>query len=156
MKLRSLFVPVLIALSLLACNQTAPNLDRGFSLPKGDAKNGEAVFSNLQCTACHVLAGSEDDASGSAIRIPLDPKSKTYTYEFLVTSIINPSHQIATGFPPKSIAYQGKSKMRRYNDFMTVTELVDLVEYLHIELDISVPNATVYPDLSIPIKSNST
>jgi sulfur-oxidizing protein SoxX len=48
----------------------------------------------------------------------------------LVTSIINPLHKIAKGYELDSITESGMSKMRNYNDIMTVTELVDLVTYL--------------------------
>ena len=59
------------------------------------------------------------------------------TYAELVTSVINPSHRIASGYSADELTDEaGDSKMRNYNDIMTVTDLIDLVAFLesHYEL----------------------
>lgn len=52
------------------------------------------------------------------------------TYGDLVTSIINPSHRFAAGYSAAETRVDGSSKMRIYNDELTVTELADLVAFL--------------------------
>lgn len=117
-------------ISLTACD-SGPDSPRGFSLPKGDSINGQQVLIKHKCLACHTLEGVTDES----IELELDKavplggeRSKVTTYAELVTSIINPSHKIARSY--KLNADDDVSKMRNYNDVMTVTELVDLVTYL--------------------------
>lgn len=47
------------------------------------------------------------------------------TYAELVTSVMNPSHKIAEGYPKSTFQVDGVSKMTNYNDVMTVSELAD-------------------------------
>lgn len=119
-------------LSLTACD-TGPDSPRGFSLPEGDTANGQQVLIKHQCLACHVLKG----VTAEGLKLELDQavqlggeSSKITTYAELVTSIINPSHKIAKNYKLNTVDESGISKMRNYNDVMTVTELVDLVTYL--------------------------
>ena len=58
--------------------------------------------------------------------------TRIQTYGELVTSIINPSHRLAEGYPVDTVSVDGKSRMRNYNDVMTVTELTDLVMFLQV------------------------
>lgn len=118
--------------SLTACDAGVDS-PRGFSLPKGDLVNGEKALIKHHCLACHVIKGVTDDA----VQLELDKavqlggeKTKVTTYAELVTSIINPSHKIAKSYKLNTVDDSGVSKMRNYNDVMTVTELVDLVTYL--------------------------
>lgn len=143
------YFAVLLAIavvSLTACD-TGPNSPKGFSLPIGDAVNGQHVLIKHQCLACHTLEG----VSG----VELEPQlqmlvqlggetSKVKTYADLVTSIINPSHKIAKGYMLDSVSDSGTSKMRNYNDVMTVTELVDLVTYLQGQYKVKPYDYTPY------------
>lgn len=56
--------------------------------------------------------------------------SRVKTYAQLVTSVINPSHKISPSYNPQMVAIEGESKMRSYNDVMTVTQLINLVSFL--------------------------
>jgi len=58
-----------------------------------------------------------------------------------VTSIINPSHKLAPGYPKERIVSGGISRMADYNDVMTVRQLVDLVAFLHSRYEF-VPRTT--------------
>lgn len=131
---------------LSACD-AGPDSPRGFSLPKGDVVNGEKVLIKHHCLACHVIKGVSDDA----VKLELDKavqlggeKSKVTTYAELVTSIINPSHKIARSYKLNTIDDTGISKMRNYNDVMTVTELVDLVTYLQPHFKVKPHSYTEY------------
>lgn len=129
---------VLISISLVSCD-LGPDSPRGFSLPQGDVDKGAMVLTKYQCLACHHINGIEQAAgvNNSELNVRLGGKStKVKTYAELVTSVINPSHKLAKGYPLDIIAVEGESKMRNFNDIMTITELVDLVAFLqpHYEL----------------------
>jgi sulfur-oxidizing protein SoxX len=112
---------------------SGPASPRGFSLPEGDSTTGQQVFIKHKCLACHTLEGVTIDAIKPELAQPMQlggEKTKVTTYAELVTSIINPSHKIAQSYKLNTIDDSGLSKMRNYNDVMTVTELVDLVTYL--------------------------
>jgi mono/diheme cytochrome c family protein len=122
-----------------ACN------DRTFSLPEGNAESGKIVFSNLQCIACHTLEGFEDKGIKRALDVQLGgEKTRPYTYAELVTSIINPSHKLASGYAKESVSVQGVSMMRNYNDVMTVSELIDLVTFLESKYSLEPITRTDY------------
>ena len=70
--------------------------------------------------------------------------SKVKTYGDLLTSIINPSHKLAKGYPLDAVSDDGESKMYRYNDYMTVQELIDIVMFLQPHYEIVIPYSA-YP-----------
>jgi hypothetical protein len=50
---------------------------------------------------------------------------------YLVTSIINPSHELASGYPKERVTTpSGESRMPDFSDVMTVREVIDLVAFL--------------------------
>ena len=122
-----------IGLITLSSCDTGPDSPKGFSLPEGNAVNGQQVLVKHQCLACHTLDGIDAGAIEPELTTQVQlggKKTKVTTYAELVTSIINPSHKIAKGYKLDSVSESGMSKMRNYNDVMTVTELVDLVTFL--------------------------
>lgn len=132
-------------LLLLAGCDTGPKSGRGFTLPEGDPKMGEATFTQLQCNSCHIVVGKPDipHPETAAISVKLGGKVKSVqTYGQLVTSIINPSHRLAKGYPLEMIQEQGESKMINYNVVMSVEQLTDLVAFLQdqYELEPFVPS----------------
>lgn len=121
-----------------------------FSLPKGDLQNGAAVFDNLQCIACHSIQGVDDKGIVRSINVRLGgERTRVYTYQELLTSIINPSHKLAKGYPKDKISHQGKSKMRNYNDILSVTELIDLVTFLETKYTLKPVRRTEYPNFVV-------
>lgn len=124
---------VLLAMPLAVGCQVDPQSSRGFTLPEGDPERGRDTFARLQCTACHTVEGVdfETPENREDNMIGLGGET-TYvrTYGELVTSIIHPSHRFAYGYSNEQIKADGESKMRRYNDEMTITELCDLVAFL--------------------------
>ncbi len=130
MKYKTLFILTLVATILSGC-ESGPESPRGFSLPKGDEENGALVFQKYQCLACHELEGVSkvDVVDNPELQLKLGGDSaQIKTYAELVTSIINPSHKIAKGYP--QLQMNGGSKMTIYNNVMTVQELIDLVSFL--------------------------
>lgn len=141
-----------ISFLLLACN-TGPTSPRGFSLPEGDIAKGEAVFRKYQCLACHTLQGVEDEAVAKEFATPVQlggVSTRVKTYGELVTSVINPSHKISPRYNVNVMQENGMSKMRIYNDVMTVTELVDLVAFLQPKYQVQPYQYTRYGQYHIP------
>ena len=123
---------------------------RGFTLPEGDVEQGRDIFVNFQCHACHVIQGIdrlvEAEAGETELSIALGGKTdRVKTYGQLVTSIINPSHRLAHGYRKQHVSVDGDSKMRNYNDVMTVQELTHLVTFLQSNYDLIEYKPTVYP-----------
>lgn len=129
------FTSIVLLVVMAACSY-GPESPKGFSLPEGDVVEGEKVFMQYQCQACHALKGYKDDSLITEFDTPIPlggTSSIVKTYAQLVTSVINPSHKLA----PRSKSVEekitnddGSSKMRVFNDVMTVQELIDLVAFL--------------------------
>lgn len=139
-----IFILLCVGLVLSSCNQEA----RGFALPEGDIEVGKATFRRLECNACHSISGIEWKGGSDSLKIDLGGEvSSKKTYGDLVTSVINPSHKIARGYNQNMISATetGLSRMRNYNEVMTVQELVDLVTFLQSEYKVSIPTTHYYP-----------
>src|SRR3990172_8922693 len=113
-----------LCLSFCASPEKSPS---GFRLPDGDVQAGQAAFLELQCNACHKVRGLDLPVpialGGTVDYQPTDGR--------FVTSVINPSHKLARGYPKQSIESGGISRMAGYSDVMTVRQLVDLAAFLH-------------------------
>jgi len=142
-----LLIALLIAIS--GCSPS-PKSGAGFRLPDGDANQGREVFLYMQCNQCHTIAGTELPAIPFAdpAYIQLGGKiAMVKTYGDLVTSIINPSHRLASGYAKEKVSENGKSNMYTYNRHMTVQELIDLVAFLQSHYDVVPPqfDYRIYP-----------
>jgi hypothetical protein len=133
MKYSMQFILLFIIAALISCDK-GPNSPRGFSLPDGNSEDGKRVFLKYQCLTCHTIKGLKPATgviNNPDISVRLGGKlTKVKTYADLLTSVINPSHKFAIGYKLESIQTDGISKMKTYNDVMTVTELVNLVTFL--------------------------
>lgn len=114
---------------------------RGFVLPEGDIVAGERVFVNLYCNQCHSIGEVIWQGGAEDVEVKLGGRVTTLrTYGELVTSVINPSHKIASKYLKENVTTAaGTSKMQIYNEIMTVQELVDLVAFLQSEYELTVP-----------------
>jgi len=150
MKIFGLIIGVCLLLLAQGCDQQS----QGFNLPKGNIEQGRMTFILLQCNACHSVTGSEVSGAGiewdgiegeDSIHVRLGGKvTRIKTYGDLVTSIINPNHKLSRGSDPKTTTEDGESKMRVYNEFMSVQELIDLVAYLESKYEIWIPDYYEY------------
>ena len=128
MKLKMLFW--LAPLVLVSC-APGPKSGRGFSLPDGEAEAGRVVFTQLGCVGCHTVEGTELTEVAGAIHVRLGGKVlRVRTYGELVTAVINPSHDIAKGYPAEAVSREGESLMADYSETMTVRQLIDVVAFL--------------------------
>ena len=137
-----LLVLLLFSLAvLIGCNPQA----RGFALPEGDAEAGKLAFVELKCDQCHSIGKIAFTGGAEETEVRLGGEvSKIKTYGELLTSVINPSHKISASYLKEKVTEGEESKMKTYNDFMTVQELVDLVTYLQTEYKVKYPENT-YP-----------
>ena len=132
MKLLLLILTAIVSITLLSCSKGADS-PKGFSLPKGNAQEGQAVFMKYQCLSCYSLKGVEQEGiqKHDNISVVLGGETlQTVTYAELVTSVINPSHKLASRYLIADVSSEGSSKMTVFNDVMTVTELINLVAFL--------------------------
>ncbi|MBQ0736178.1 c-type cytochrome [Aquimarina celericrescens] len=133
-------------LLISSCNEDA----RGFTLPVGDIEKGKATYKRLSCNECHSISGIEWKGGSDTLNIQLGGEvSIKKSYGDLVTSVINPSHKIAPSYKQKTSAEAtnegGLSKMKNYNEVMTVQELIDLVTFLQSEYKIKTQPTGYYP-----------
>jgi mono/diheme cytochrome c family protein len=120
-----------LAGSGIGCSK-GPHSPAGFRLADdGDVERGKMAFAELKCNTCHEVAGV--DLGKPTIDPPVPvvlggkvPSPKTDGY--LVTSIINPSFELAP-YPASQITAAGKSRMPAY-DRISVRQLTDIVAFL--------------------------
>lgn len=138
----------LFAAGLAGACTPSPESGHGFTLPEGDVAAGERAFTRLGCQACHTVAGRpelrENVAPEMSIRLG-GPTRRVSTYGELVTSIINPSHRISEAAGDAGTTEGGQSRMRNYNQLMTVSELADLVAFLQAQYELRPYEPTPYP-----------
>ncbi|HJW27892.1 MAG TPA: c-type cytochrome, partial [Saprospiraceae bacterium] len=138
------------SLLILALSSCQPE-SRGFVLPKGDVQKGKQLFQDLKCHSCHSIsdiawAGSKEAGD---VNLKLGGETtKLKMYGELVTSVINPNHKISqkTFSEQPLTTPEGTSRMpsNRYNDILTVQQLIDLVAFLQSEYKLQMPEQT-YP-----------
>lgn len=148
MKTLFTLIAIVLTVTLAGCDSGGPKSSKGFSLPEGDPALGKSAFIQLKCHSCHQIAGIEQlkpDGKEPKISVKLGGKvSKIKTYGELVTSVINPSHRLAEGYPDSEVGDGEVSKMTIYNDVMTVTQLVNLVSFLQSNYELIVYDPTRY------------
>jgi len=141
-------IALLSTLAILYGCDSGPKGSLGFTLPDGDAEKGRANYIAFQCHACHASATVSQLNMGKKPEISVFLGGKTTrikTYGELVTSIINPSHKLAKGYAPDMIQQEGKSRMTKYNDVMTVSELIDVVAFVQSGYELMAYYPTIYP-----------
>ncbi|MCA9135312.1 MAG: c-type cytochrome [Planctomycetales bacterium] len=145
LRLKSILTACLVLL-VSGCTPD-PKSGKGFTLPEGDAQRGMETFVALNCNVCHTVEGTSiepiETEHHKIVKLG-GKKGYVVTYGELVTSIINPSHRFAIGYPLDEISKDGESKMRLYNDEMTVSQLADLVTFLEQHYELEVYHPTPY------------
>mgnify|MGYP001824503577 CR=1 FL=1 len=130
------------ALLMSSCNEQS----LGFALPEGDIEMGKVTYKRLACYECHNISEIDWRGESDNLNIPLGGEvSKIKSYGDLVTSVINPSHKIARSYEQKTTTKEGHSKMKNYNEVMTVQALIDLVTFLQSEYQVISPPPNYVP-----------
>lgn len=137
---------VTLTLSSLGCTPT-PSSSYGFTLPVGNAEIGKTTFVDLNCHQCHFVVDTDlPEVERRELSIRLGGEvSRIGTYGELVTAIINPSHRLAKGHLTEQVSDGGESKMRNYNDLLTVDQLSNLVAFLQSKYKIRAYDPTRFP-----------
>jgi hypothetical protein len=139
------FILLFGSLVISSCNDQA----RGFALPEGDIEKGKENFERFTCNECHSISGIAWKGGSDSLKILLGGATTVQkSYGDLVTSVINPSHKIARSYIKQTTALtteEGLSKMKIYNEVMTVQELIDLVAFLQSEYKVTTPPTEYYP-----------
>ena len=139
-----LMVFVLLCGTLLisSCNKQA----RGFALPEGDIEKGKVTYKRLACNECHSVQNIEWKGGKDNLKIPLGGEvTSLKSYGSLVTSVINPSHKVPWFYDQETSTEGDLSKMKNYNEVMTVQELIDLVTFLQSEYQVASPPTNYSP-----------
>ena len=128
-----------------SCNDQA----RGFALPEGDIEKGKTIFNRFICNECHSISDIEWKGGRDNLNILLGGATTVKkSYGDLVASVINPSHKISRGYKEQNTSLtteEGLSKMKNYNEVMTVQELIDVVTFLQSEYKVKTPPMDYYP-----------
>jgi L-cysteine S-thiosulfotransferase len=144
-------VPALL-LMMVSCRNEEARMAKGFRLPEGDIQQGQAAFLQMNCHQCHTVAGltlpNSDSPSKIAMQLGGEVR-KVKSYGELVTSIIKPQHIVSPEYLEK-LGEAGKqgaaSPMPSYNDTMTVTQMTNIVSFLHSRYQKTAPQgAPPYP-----------
>ena len=132
-----------VALFGLACTTHSA---AGFRLPDGSVERGEASFAQLGCNSCHSVYRTDLPAPVALPPVPSlgGPVGRLPTDGMLVTSIINPSRTIVRPQGEQQCTAGSVSRMGTYGDVMTVTQLADLVAFLHTRYELERPPYTAY------------
>ena len=110
----------------------------GFHLPDGNPEEGKQVFVDLGCSSCHQAFGVNFAGPVDKVGPVLGGKHR-YTDGQLVTSIIDPNHDITVTKPIGAArdlsgmhpTINGVSRMHDYKNMMTLGEMVDVVAFVH-------------------------
>ncbi len=128
----------------VACSKEQPV--KNFVLPKGDIEAGREVFIAFNCYRCHDIDGVElpERTFEPPFVVQLGGKvMRVKDYGELLTAVVYPNHVISPSYQTK-LEEVGRdadlSPMPPFGDIMTVTELTDLVEFLHAQYSRLLPN----------------
>ncbi len=136
-------LPLMVALT--ACTVESPPV-KGFVLPEGDVVQGEQVFIKYSCHSCHTIPGVDlpkiEPEPPLIVEIGGEVKQKK-NYGELLTSVINPKHEISQENINMLEGTGGKSDstpMPYYGDAMTITEMINLVAFLRTQYSKVMPD----------------
>lgn len=105
-----------------------------FKLPEGAAQAGEAVFIQLGCPSCHLVAGRSyagQDLSREPVAPTLGSAQAALTREYLAERLISYDRFLPGGHYKATYSRSdGSSRMGNFNDVITVRQLIDLVEFI--------------------------
>jgi sulfur-oxidizing protein SoxX len=121
--------------ALAGCERQEPV--KGFVLPRGNADHGLDVFVQFNCHHCHSIPDVvlPDRGFDPPFVVTLGGEvQRVKNYGELLTAIVYPDHIISPKY--RNLLMQaGKNPdltpMPYFGDSMTVTQLTDLVEFLH-------------------------
>jgi len=105
----------------------------GFHLPEGNVEQGKVAFVALGWHSCHEVTGVDLPKPTVQPAVPVvlgGEVPEKLSDAYLVTSMIDPSFQLAPTYPKNQVAAGGQSRMPHYADKMTVRQLIDVTRFL--------------------------
>ncbi len=134
MKTEMLRLFVVVALGLMAGCDRGLKSGRGFVFPEGDVARGQKAFVDMKCYACHRVDGVDGLpaplVAAEKVVVLGGEVARLRTYGDLVTSVIHPSYQLSEKFSDRANRKPGNSPMPKFNDTLTVAQMLDLVTFL--------------------------
>jgi hypothetical protein len=132
-------LPAMVALfALTACSGDNTPV-RGFVMPEGDVAQGEQVFVDFNCHACHTIPGKEFPEVENEPPFVLALGGEVYrvkNHGELLTAVVNPDQSICMAYRV-AMRRAGRevemTPMPYRGEDMTVAELVDLVTFLNAQ-----------------------
>lgn len=128
---------MVVLLALTACSEERPV--KGFIMPAGDVAQGEQVFVDFNCHACHTIPGIEFPELKQEVPFAVTIGGEVLrvkNHGELLTAVVNPNQTICMSFRAK-MERQGEevivSPMPYRGEEMTVAELIDLVTFLNAQ-----------------------
>jgi len=133
------FLPALVVLvALTACSGEAKPV-KGFVMPAGDVAQGEQVFLDFKCDACHTIPGKEFPESDAKLpfMVPIGGEVlNVRNHGELLTAVVNPDQSICMSYRLQ-VEQAGRevylSPMPYTGEEMTVAELIDLIAFLNAQ-----------------------
>jgi mono/diheme cytochrome c family protein len=123
---------------LSACTAESPPV-QGFVLPEGNVAQGKQVFIKYNCHSCHTITGVDLPKNEFEPPFILELGGAVYRvkgYGELLTAVVIPDHVIARKYIAQLEEANRKvaiSPMPYFGDAMTITELIDVVAFLHAQ-----------------------
>ena len=135
---------LVVLLGLTACSGDKPV--KGFVMPAGDIAQGEQVFVDFNCHACHTIPGIELPQVKQKLPFDVEIGGKVLrvkNHGELLTAVVNPNQSICMSYRLK-MKEEGRevllSPMPYRGEEMTVAELIDLVTFLNAQYEKLQPN----------------
>ena len=139
-------LPALVALVALSACTGDHKPVKGFVLPDGDVAQGEQVFVDFNCHACHTIPGVEFPEVETELPFVMEIGGEVLrvkNYGELLTAVVNPDHIISRKY--RDMMKQAErdaimTPMPYRGEDMTVAELIDLIAFLNAQYTKLQPN----------------
>ena len=133
------FLPAMVVLMALTACTGDDKPVRGFVMPAGDVAQGEQVFMDFKCYACHTIPGMEFPETNGKLpfSVPLGGEVLNVSnHGELLTAVVNPDQSICRSYRSQMEAAGREvylTPMPYSGEEMTVAELIDLVAFLNAQ-----------------------
>ncbi len=133
------YLPAMVVLlALTACSGDDIPV-RGFVMPAGDVAQGEQVFVDFNCHACHTISGKEFPETETDMPFTVAIGGEVINvsnHGELLTAVVNPDQSICMSY--RAMMEQAGREvyltpMPYMGEEMTVAELIDLIAFLNAQ-----------------------
>ena len=133
------FLPAMVVLMALTACSGDDKPVKGFVMPAGDVAQGEQVFMDFKCYACHTIPGKEFPETDGKLpfSVPIGGEVlNVRNHGELLTAVVNPEQQICMSYRAQ-MERAGRevhlTPMPYSGEEMTVAELIDLIAFLNAQ-----------------------